>query len=303
MTQYRLILVFICLSIQAFFVCSMTAQECRRMPFFINKLGFDPAKTGFSTQERKEMGVILVQFSNPSDPNSTKEKIYQDSSWRIAGYCGAITLDYLGNAYILPAPNVNMLHNPPEKQNTIYRIDGQTGIMSEFLSLPMSVMPHVQNPYGLLSNFLDCENKSLIVSSLAGSDSQHEIGNVFSVDLTTKDYFIILKNTDVLGVSVGNIRGQRCLIFGKARSSEIWSLPLSADNHPVGEPRLEINLSGLGERGDDKARKIRIRQDGSLDIYGFSFFYNLSATLFRQETIYQFAWNESGQSWILVNIR
>lgn len=285
------------------FSVGLPAQDCRRQPPFITQLGFDPYKSALSSQVKNTLGVKLVQLSDPANPNSGMDKVYQDSSWKMAGYCGAITLDHLGNAFVIPAPMVNMLYNLPEKQNTLYKIDGQTGMMSEYLSLPMEVIPHEQNPYGLLGSFLDCDNHALIVSSLAGSDRKRELGNVFCVDLSTKNFFIILKNTDVLGVAIGNIRGKRVLIYGKARESEIWSMPLSADNQPVGEPRFELSLAGLGPQFDDKARKIRIRPDGGLDIYGISFYYNLTAPHVRKESLYQFGWNEAEQKWVLMGIK
>lgn len=298
MTKNILIFFLVCLFIQ-----KSIGQECKGAPQFIAALGFDPNKSAISTTELKVMGAVLIELQDVRNTSSRRNKTFQDPSWKSAGYLGSVTTDRMGNIFVVPKPNVNMLYNLPKDQNTIYRIESKSGKMKSFVKLPMKVMPHERNPYGLTGSFLDCQNNDLIVSTVAGSDQMHEIGLVYAVNSSTGEYFEILKNLDVLGLGIVNIRGERKLFLGLARKSEVWSVLLDAANKAIGKPKLEISLSGLGPRGDDRIRKIRFQQNGSMDLTGTTFYYNLTAPVNAAETVYNFSFSESINSWKLTGLR
>ncbi|MBK7809979.1 MAG: hypothetical protein IPI50_01885 [Saprospiraceae bacterium] len=298
MTKNNLIVFLVCL-----FCIKSIGQECRGAPQFIAALGFDPNRSAISTTELKVMGAVLIELEDVRNTNSRRTKTYQDPSWKSAGYLGAVTSDQKGNIFVIPKPNVNMLYNLPKDQNTIYRIESKSGKMKSFVKLPMKILPHERNPYGLTGSFLDCQNNDLIVSTLAGSDQKHEIGKIYAISSLTAEYFEILENLDVLGLGIMNIRGERKLFLGLARKSEVWSILLDAKNLAIGKPKLEINLSGLGPRGDDRIRKIRFQQNGSMDLTGITFYYNLTAPVNAAETVYNFSFNESTNSWKLTGLR
>ncbi|MGB3130338.1 MAG: hypothetical protein WBB26_01580 [Saprospiraceae bacterium] len=270
---------------------SLSSQECKRLPSFIQGLGFDLKRTAFSTSEPKHRGVVLIEFEDPQDQYSKRTKFYQDTNWLMTGYAGAITTDNIGNTFVLPKSNVNMLFNKAEDQNTIYCINGNNGKMGEYLRLPIPKLPNKENAYGLMGSFFDCENNALIVSTIAGSDSKLEFGKVYMVHTKDKTYQLLLDSVDVLGMAIGNLRGKRHLVYGLCRVSQIWSVELNAHNNVISKPRMEIDLNMLGPRGDDKARRIRFQKDGSLDIFGVSFFYNLFSPTVKPETVYNFKIN------------
>ncbi|NOT37421.1 MAG: hypothetical protein HOP11_08595 [Saprospiraceae bacterium] len=263
---------------------------------------FDPTRSAMSSQEKRIRGVILIEYVDPKDPNSKRTKSFQDPSWTICGYAGSITTGRNGNVYVLPKANVNMLYNQPQNQNTIYVVDSESGKMTQWLSIPMARIPDNQNANGLLSAYYDCDNDNLIVCSIAGSNQKTEIGKVYTINTTTKNINTILENRDVLSVVTARIGNQKKLFYGLCRKSEIWSIDLDNNNIPIGKPNLEINISDLGPRGDDKARKIRIDQNGFLQIHGVPFFYNLTAPVNRQESIYTYQYNALNKKWILREI-
>lgn len=272
------------------------AQDCLGYPEFVKKLGFDPNKSAFSSSERKSMGLSLIEIDGPNQKTSSRGREYRHPSWDDAGYLGAITRDRQGNGYVAPKANVNMLYNPREDQNTLYIIDHATGEMSKYIALPIEKLPNNQNPYGIMGSFYDCDNDEIILSTICGSDQKNEIGKIYVLDIATKSYRILLDNTDVIGLGIINDNGQRLLIYSKARNSEIWAQKLDPKNRKIGQPYLFLSLEGLGPRGDDKARRIRMDRN-QLVMYGTPFFYNLTAPVQVQETVYRFTYDADSQSW------
>ena len=281
------------------FLNYLHAQSCKGTPLFMSKKGFDPTRSALSSQEKKIRGVALIEFEDARNPNGNRTKLYQNPSWLMTGYAGSITTSRYGDLYVLPKANVNMLYNQPKDQNTIYKIDSESGIMSSWLSLPMKKSPGESNANGLLSAYYDCDVDALMVSSIAGSTQKEEMGTIFCVDIRTKDFFVLLNNIDVLAILTAKVGVEKKLFYGLARKSEIWSVNLDAHNKIVGAPQLEINLEGIGPRGDDKARKMRMDQNNLLIVYGVPFFYNLTAPVTRQETIYVYQFNSVSKKWIL----
>ncbi len=277
----------------------IVAQQCKGIPQFMIAHGFDPARSAMSSQENRKRGVVLIELSNMANPGSTRNKFYQHPSWLLPGYAGSITTGRNGDIYVLPKANVNMLYNPPENQNTIYRIDNKTGILTSWVKIPMPRIPDEHNASGLLSAFYDCDTDALIVSTVAGSRQKEEIGAIYSVKASNGETTRILDKTDVLGLLTANLNNERRLLYGSARRSEIWSVALDASNHVTGAPRLEILLEGLGPRGDDKARKLRMDTNGMLQVFGVPFYYNLTAPVERQETVYVFEYSSVKKVWTL----
>jgi len=278
----------------------LNAQDCRRPPKFAAKLGFNPSRSALSSTEKHTRGVVLIELGDAKNENSNRQKTHQDPSWKTAGHLGAIATDKNGDSYILTNANVNMLYNPKEDQNNIYKIDTHTGKMSLFVRLPGNGLPNPHNAYGGMSSFYDCDNHQLIVTSLAGSTQFKEIGRIFSVDLATKKVSVLVDNIDAMGIAISNVEGKRKLYFGKARSPKIFSVALDAQNNLISKPRECISLDGLGPRGDDKARRIRFERNGNIKIYGIDFLYNLSAPSVKHETVYRFKF--VGGRWTLVGM-
>ena len=114
--------------------------------------------------------------------DSKTGRTYQHPSWTSAGRLAPLVIDKKGDVWVAPAPMINTLDNPTEKQNTLYRIDGKTGQMQAVISLPYPTLPTAQNPFGLLGLGYDCETTNLFATTVMASDRNNERGRIFSLN-------------------------------------------------------------------------------------------------------------------------
>lgn len=282
-------------------------KSCQKEPAFIQTLGFDPLWTGLSTSEKTTVGISLISFEKKSGlkaPNekTLKQSIYQHPSWKTGGYLSTITLDVYGNIFTIPAPLISMLYNKIEKLNTIYQINGNSGEMNEFISLPFAAKPGNKNPFGLLGISYDCKDHFLAASTVAGSDRYNENGVVHIINPSTKKIIDTLQNIDVIGMGFAfDEAGKKRLYYGSARTGDIYSVIVSITGKMNKKSkRKELSLDGYGPRGDDKARKIKFNGN-QLVISGTAFNYNLQASSEKPETVYTFIWVPKNKKWGLIN--
>jgi hypothetical protein len=283
-------------------------KPCQKEPAFIQQYGLDPLWSALSTSEKHRMGLVLVELiktgteAKPS-ANSFRGRIFQDSSWKKAGWLSGISLDAAGNVYTIPAPLVSVLDNPPQNQNSIFRVDAQTGIMQKWLQLPLKKYESGNSPFGLMGISFDCTSGILFASSIAGSKRFQEKGIFYAIEAATRKLKDSLVGIDAIGMTLYfDPSGNKRLLFGKARTGEIWSVIINKNAGFVKTSlQKELSLEGLGPRGDDKARKIRFT-NGILSISGIAFNYNLQASSEKPETVYDFKWNQGSKKWELVNL-
>ncbi len=300
----KLFIAFISISL---FACTQSAKvaysdnNCKLVPPFASRLGFNTKNSYFSTSEKKMMGLVLIEAADILNPQAGVVKKYQDSSWKKAGWLAPIQLDDRGNIFTAPAPFINVLNNPYADQNTVYRVNGQTGKMDPFLKLPLPDSTTDQNPYGIIGIVYLCETGSLYISTIAGSDRNHERGIVYQVNASTGKIENKLTGMDILGMGIAYTNGERRLYFGKARTPEVFSIGLDKNGNFIDKPKAAFSLSGLGPRGDDKVRRIKTDKDGNLEVYGMEFGFNLIAPSEKQETIYKFIYNEEKHNWEYAN--
>ncbi len=275
-------------------------NNCKTNAPFITRLGFNAARCYFSTSEKRTMGLVLIEANNKTNLAEGKAKQYQDSSWKQAGWLAPIQIDDKGNVFTGPAPFINVLDNAARDQNTVYRVDCQTGKMAPFAMLPFPDSLNSFNPFGIIGLIYLCETGSLYVSSIACSDRLHHRGAIYQLDGTSGKIISQLPATDALGMGIAYTSGQRRLYFGVLQTSDVYSVKLKKDGSFEGKAKLEFSLQGLGPRGDDKVRRIRLDKDGSLLIYGMEFNVNLVAPSEKQETIYRFSYDEETGKWVYV---
>jgi hypothetical protein len=273
-------------------------NNCKLVPPFVGRLGFNTRNALFSTSEKKAMGLVLIESADPLNPQAPVTRRFQDSSWKKAGWLAPIQLDEHGNIFTAPAPFINVLNNPATDQNTIYKVNGQTGHMGAFVKLPAPDSNTEQNPFGILGMVYLCETGSLYVSSVAGSNRRSEKGILYQVNAVTGKISAQLTGMDILGMGISYIDGERKLFLGRARSSEVYAVALDKKGNFSGKPVLAFSLEGLGPRGDDKVRRIKTNKDGSLDVYGMEFNFNLIAPTEKQETVFRFVYDEDAKKWI-----
>ncbi len=272
---------------------SFETNECKVQPAFYSKVGLNPQRTGISTAEKNKLGVVLVDFS--TDP----PKYYQDSSWQMGGWMGPLSLDAFGNTFLASVPKINILDNPPEAQNIIYRIDAQTGKMENFIDLPPLKKSNEQNPFGILGMAYMCSNNVLYVASVMGSDRANERGIIYAIDLASKKVIDKIENIDAIGLGISFVTGKRQLYIGKARKPELYSVKLNADGTFNGDLHFEKSLSGFGARGDDKIRKISFSKAGVMELHLLEFNFNLIAPTEKQESKATLIYNNSEEVWNL----
>jgi len=277
-------------------------DQCKGLPAYFAKMGINPSRAYLSTTERNLVGMALIESEQPGNPNARIIKIVQDKSWKDKGYLGAICTDHFGNSYVLPSAKVNMLQNPFEKQNNIYKVDANSGKMEEFVKIPMERLPGSFNPYGVLGSFYDCSTKQLFVSSVAGSDEKREMGGVYTVDVLTKKIKKIISNKDIYGLALHVHLGKRILYMSSARESKLYSIEVDANNNPTSSLREEFSIQGLGPRGDDKIRKIRFTKDGRMQLSTVLFYYNLTAPSEEQQSTMTFDFDHGDNQWKLHSI-
>jgi hypothetical protein len=257
---------------------------CQKVPQFLSSLGFGN-KTAFSTSDRYIQGLVLIEG----------ERKYQHPSWKIAGSLAPITRDDKGNAYVAPAPWIDVLENKPEEQNKVYKIDGQSQEMKVFADLAQEIKPTSENPFGVLGLTFDCDTNSIYASSIFASTRKSINGKIYQIDENGK-VLSKLDNTDAIGLAVFNSAKGKRLYFGDARNSEVRSIALDDKGNFSGEAKLEFSLANLGSRGDDKPRRINFTNNEMI-IYGIEFSYNLIAPTEKQETIYRFRYDSAQDKW------
>ena len=266
---------------------------CRQLPVFTGQLELTDSAF-FGTNVAGHTGLAIA------DPAANS--VLQDDTWDDAGNLGPYVLDGLGNVWTAPVPLTSLELNPPEQQNTIYRVDTNTAKMVKYVELLPARPPSEFNPFGIVGLAYDCETNSLYAASLMGSTPTEEVGRVFRVDLDENTATIVLEGVDVMGVGVADTTEGKRLYYGLARSGEVRSLPLDANGDTAGDSRLEFSLGTLaGGNAIDRPQRITIDTDGNLEIKGVEFNYSLRISGQTVPTIYVVQFNAETGQWELVS--
>ena len=269
-------------------------NQCRGTPKFpIAKLGFSRAVV-FSTSERLNKGLQL--YEPGADGKLENAKKYQHPSWTMGGYLGTFVVDNLGNVFVAPSPRISLIDNPPEKANILYKVDTESGVMSEFLKLPSALPPSPENPYGILALSFDCDTNSLYVTSVMGSTRAQQVGRIYRVDLKTGQVADQYDNFDGFGLAAYNLPTGKRLYVGSARTPEIYSIALDDKGNFSGEPRLEVTLNGAF----NKPRRIDFNTRNQMLVRGIDFNFTLSATSEDRRTDYVFGYEDANSKWVQI---
>ena len=267
---------------------------CQKVPPFVQTLGFTN-QAALSTSEKSRPGLFLVERNQAGNTRR-----YQHPSWKAAGFLAPITRDGDGNVFVAPAPVINTLLNPVEAQNKVFKVDGRSQELTAFAELPVKTKQNEQNPFGALGLAFDCETASLYVSSVHGSTRDQEAGGIYRIDARTGKVTAQLEKTDAIGLSAFDSATGRRLYYGLARAPEVRSIALDDNGNFVGESRAEVSLANLGSRGDDKARRINFTPSREMLVSGIEFDFNLIAPTEKQETLYRFGYDTTGDKWNLL---
>jgi hypothetical protein len=279
-------------------IAQSLVKDCRAMPPYIQKIGFDLSKSAFSTSERKKMGLCFVELSDKGE-----NKIYQHQSWKKAGYLSAIAITEKGEIFCVPTPVINTLYNKVAEQNFLYKVEPKMGELVKVLELPILAKPNATNPYGLVGLAYDCDTKVLYASSLMGSSLEKEKGVVYAIQTSDMKVIAQLTDLDVMGIGLIQKGNEKRLMLGSARNGVVSSIALTEKGEFKDQPSYEFSLEGIGERGDDIAKKIRMTTDGSLIITAIEFYYNLTAPTEKAESKFFFKYLAQQKKWQLIEIQ
>lgn len=247
-----------------------TANYCKQNPKFITSLDF--SKESFlTTSLLRRDGLFLVGQSS-----SGEQKIFQHSSWKEQGNLGGFVLDEEGNIYVFPVPMINLINNPPEKQNIIYRVDSKTGIMSEWLKLPKN-NNNKKQPFGILGLVYDCNLRALFASTVYDSEINNEKGKIYKIELKSKIPTEVINGTDVFGLVTFKSGNDYGILYGLARNSRVYYQKINRQGMPIGKVELFFNLETLPNVQDDKPKKISINSNNEVVVRGLEFDFNLIA--------------------------
>lgn len=286
------------------------ADYCRRHPRFARNLGFDE-RAILTTSAPTIKGLVMIQPAAGNEP----ERIYQDPTWDDAGFLGHMTFDPVGNVFVFPSPRVSLVDNPPAQQNTLYRVDTDSAVMSSWLTLTVDAPLTPENPFGLMGTTYDCDTKSLYAATVAGSSATAEIGKIMRIDVESAAVMAELQGIDPFGLTIyyepadynepaDNALSEnesstiadaasattKRLYFGAARAPEVYSVALDRNGDFAGQPQLELALPDPSL----KAWRIVWDTNGDLIVRAMPFDFNLIATSERIEIPFRFRRDENG---------
>ncbi len=273
-------------------------NDCKKSPDFVKTIGYNPQRSALSTSEKRTMGLVLVQINDNGDTTNGGRKIYQHPTWKSAGWLGPLQLTPQGNCFVAPIPVINLIDNPPAKQNTIYKVDNEKGILQQFVSLPIKDSISNQNPFGVMGLAYLCESNTLYATSISGSTRAKQNGVLYAINAVDGSIVDKKIGIDAIGMGISYLSGKRVLYIGSARTSDVMQINLTEKGKFEGELNLAFTLANLGPRGDDKVRRIKFdKATGQMLVYGVEFNFNLTAPTEKQETIYKFNWNDEEKMW------
>jgi hypothetical protein len=268
-------------------------DQCHASPQFLGTLNF--AQPVIDTTQEFATGVLVRDLAGDG-------QTYQHETWDDAGKVGPFAIDWLGNIFVAPAPVISQELNPVAEQNKIFKVDTQTGEMTEFLSLPWPLPPGSGNPYGVVGLAYDCDTGSLYAASIAGSTPQDEAGVIYQIDPTSGEILSRLENVDALGIAVFRASQGKRLYYGHGRTPEIYSVLLAGDGRFTGEPRLEFSLAAQPGGGTDIAQRLQFTTDNTLIVKAIEFNYSLQPTSRIQKDVYTFQYQPGEDTWALLGI-
>ncbi len=264
-------------------------DACAKNPTFPKDEGLKPPYL-IDLRQVEGPGIIIMEARKNGQRLKRK-------GWSKAGVLGPYTLDKNGTIYTAPIPFVSLKERPPSFYNRLYMLDGETGRMSRFMSVPNARKPTENNPYGIVGLAYDCSNHSIYIASLGGSDAQNEVGRIFHVDLRTKKILHVLEGFDALGIGLFTTKYGKKLYLGSARTPEVFAIQLSLSGDFVGDPSFAFSLAALEGGSSDRAHRIRFMNGNRMTVKGIEFSYSLMAASDPQRNIYMFDYDEATDSW------
>lgn len=264
-------------------------NRCRGAMPFLNAQRFGRG-VYLSTSERVLRGLVAVE------QQGNMLRRWQHPTWTAAGSMAAMALARDGAVFVIPAPHVSLTPELAQRQNRVWRVDPQSGVMEVAIELPIPMPVTARNPFGTLGLSYDCESNMLYVSTVAGSTPAEERGSLFQLAVLPDGRAEVrsrLDGIDAFGVTLASTTRGKRLILGRARSGDLEWIALNAEGGFDGKPERIGSLAGLGPDGRDKARRIDVTAEG-IKVHGANFEFNLQQPAAgRQAYHYLFSFDPS----------
>ena len=264
---------------------------CRKTPAFTGNpaLGLGGGLLLATDQEQK--GLVLVATAGGG-------KSYQHPTWDDAGYLGAIAYDGDGNIYAAPTPRQSLVDNPLAGATTLWRVDGTSGAMEPFVTLPGAATE--RNPFGVLGLTYACAINAIYAATVIGSTPMTAHGGVVAIGRDGQIRGVALADTDVMGVLVVRVGAGYELYAGLARSPQIVAVPLNEQGVATGPARPLIDLTTAGAAPSERARKLRIVADELVaELVPFNFSLQGSASAQAQIRRATWRYDQAAVAWVV----
>jgi hypothetical protein len=144
----------------------------------------------------------------------------------------------------------------------------------------------------------DCASGSLYVSSVSGSGPTSEVGRIYQIDTATGTVLSRLEGVDALGIAVIGTPDGRRLYYGHAREPLVSSVALHETGGFAGTPRLELDLADLGADVTEKARRMTLITDDTMNVTVVPFTFTLAARSEDLRRSLLARYDAAGEQWL-----
>lgn len=263
--------------------------ECDASPQFLSELGL-AQDFQISTDEPGVRGLILI---GATTENSDAVSRYQHQSWSSAGFLDAFVVARNGDVYFAPSPRKGLGIDVPKNQDHIYKLDTNSGELSDFMTVPAAAPSTPEFPFGVVGLAYNCDTNALYATSIAGSTPENQVGRIYHIDLNTGEIVGQIENMDAYGATVRAADGGAQLVFGSTRDNLIRALDLNVDGNFQGEARTVATLPE-----PQRARRISINNGNVMVVQAVEF--NYGNTDVPQGAQMRLTYNGESDTWDLV---
>ena len=262
-------------------------RSCSRMPSFLYRIGI----------KRPVIDLTQLHYKGIAFYYGAKfNRVLHKKEWERYDALGTYTIDNYGNIYLTPNPFISIKDTTFNLQKAIYKMDSKSGQLTRWMEID-DIKPNSANPYGLISIVYDCDNKTLVASSIDESNYKSQKGVIYQIDPKNKDVINRVEGFDALTVNLLHSKNHKYLIAGNARDNGVYAFEynngkLDTKAHKLFElpnPRLRV-------------RKIKIIDKNRLKIESIKFNYSLVAeTNKKQRYEYIATYNPTNSTWSIAS--
>ena len=261
-------------------------RSCARIPTFLYSIGIKRPIIDLSQMHYKGIAFYYGPKFN---------KVLHKKEWERYDALGTYTIDRLGNIYLTPNPFISIRPSTFNLQKAIYKMNSKSGKLTRWMEID-DIKPNSTNPFGLISIVYDCDNDTLIASSIDESNYKAQKGVIYQINPKTQDILNRIEGFDALTINILHTKNSKYLIAGSARDNSVYVFTfkgskLTSEPHKLFElpnPRLRV-------------RKIKVIGKNSLKLEAIKFNYSLVAeTNKKQRFEYRAAYNPTNSTWHII---